>query len=223
MSHHQNQDQDQDQNQNQDRQPATGGLVKQLNPDKSQPDLCIEEVRMLHRLSPNNLDLAAAELAPLFGFGAASQFDVQARRRAQSLFASRVLDDPFGEFATAYLGGDWSLPVGDWAKTLALASQHQDDAEDKSPITADGGDVHHHYARFLVRARANVWAEATQMLGWLREADRLARDDAYWVLFHALVFLQLRMMEANRHRAPLGDRAAHYLEKLRGLLPPRSL
>ncbi|KAK8057983.1 hypothetical protein PG994_008431 [Apiospora phragmitis] len=74
--------------------------------------------------------------------------------------------------------------------------------------TQGGWDVNFHYARFVARVRAVVrdpeaGAGSQSLVHWVRDA---AAEDAWWVLFHALLYLQLETMRERARNAPLGRR-----------------
>lgn len=62
-------------------------------------------VRRISKYEQNNVGIAAAELAPLYGFGSASNFDVLARLRAQTVFTSPQIKAPLREFLDAFAQG----------------------------------------------------------------------------------------------------------------------
>ncbi|KAI1484648.1 hypothetical protein F5X96DRAFT_425603 [Biscogniauxia mediterranea] len=188
-----------------------------LNPCKDNPAEAERHVRRVFKMKPNNLDLAATELAPLYGLGAGSTFDVVARGKAQAVFVCPELHDYFGEFAMLYLGGEWSVPLAEWQGTMELVRKHQDDPvwnQERCPCKPDWG-AGHYYARFLILTMHAIRnpSKSTQLLHWMRDADL---EDAYWVLFHALMYLQLETMQLNRECAPFSDRVNHYKNKLTG-------
>ncbi|KAI1342896.1 hypothetical protein F5Y15DRAFT_428863 [Xylariaceae sp. FL0016] len=189
---------------------------------RNTPILAEKEVRLIHSFKLDNLDLAAAELAPLYGLGPST--DPVARNKAQAVFVSPEIREPLAEFATHYLAGRWALPVGDWHAAMALVRRHRNDrawtsqGEWRCPVREGSSDANAHYARFLLRALHAIRATSTQkrkkkaeILGWLRDADD---EEALWVLFHALVYLQLDIMRCNRHLASWRDVAAHYVSRL---------
>ncbi|KAI5917243.1 hypothetical protein F4810DRAFT_705041 [Camillea tinctor] len=188
-----------------------------LSPCKDNPAEAEKQVRRVFKMKPNNLDLAAAELAPLFGFGAGSTFDVVARGKAQAVFVCPELHDYFGEFAILYLGGEWSMPVAEWQETIELVRKNQDNPAWKEERCSckPGWTASQFYARFLILTMHAIRnpAKSTQLLHWMRDADL---EDGYWVLFHALMYLQLETMQLNRECAPFSDRVNHYKNKFAG-------
>ncbi|KAI1735390.1 hypothetical protein F4680DRAFT_470120 [Xylaria scruposa] len=208
-----------------------------FEPVKDAPAEAEKFVRSIFEQKLNNLNLVAAELAPLFGFGPGSNHDVVAQSRTQALFMSPVMQDTFGEFATLYLNGDWSLPVASWDSTITLTKNKIAEKawiEWSLPITRwdstdatkkqarerawiaipDRANVDEFYARFLVRTLQRLRCpEKPDMLDWLRRANV---EDACWVLFHALMYLQLETMHFNKTHAPFRDLISHYVNKVTG-------
>ncbi|KAI1754018.1 hypothetical protein F4782DRAFT_545358 [Xylaria castorea] len=188
-----------------------------FKPAKDNPTEAEKFVRSIYKHKPNNLDLVAAELTPLFGFGPGSNHDVIARSKSQALFASQVMEDPFGEFAMSYLKGEWALPMASWDLTIELVKKHGKEKawiESKCPIS-DTASVDEFYARFLIRSLQQLRypEKPLKMLDWLRNADE---EDSCWVLFHALMYLQLEAMHFNRTHAPFRDLVSHYVNKMTG-------
>ncbi|CAJ2499933.1 Uu.00g027860.m01.CDS01 [Anthostomella pinea] len=194
---------------------ATTRLIR---PCKEFPAQAEKYVRSIFKEKPSNLDLAATELVPLYGLNDNASHDVVARVQTQAIFVCPELQEHLGEFVLLYLNGEWSLPVGDWRATIKLIQQHKKDPtwhSSKCPVQPDW-TVNHFYARFLLRMLREVRypVKETKMLGWLRRADH---EDVYWVLFHALMYLQLDIMQFNRSHAPLRDVASHYANKFPGV------
>ncbi|GAP88184.2 hypothetical protein SAMD00023353_1500380 [Rosellinia necatrix] len=230
--------------------PTTTGGSSRLSascdfrPDTTRPAAAAAFVRGLARRRPASADVAAAELAPLYGFGAGSGGDVIARLRAQAVFASPELTAALNEFYARFVGRQYGLRVADWAATMALVRERLDNNNDDNDDEEEGWwwryeepspeepplprsrRPEHHYARFLVRALAvllrrqgseMVSDRGRHMLLWLRRAaaaDDGRRDDVCWVLFHALMYLHLVRMADNRAAAPLADRARDYARRL---------
>ncbi|KAI1500267.1 hypothetical protein F5X99DRAFT_429910 [Biscogniauxia marginata] len=201
-----------------DVQPAAQrSKVSRLDPYKDNPAEAEKQVRRVFKMRPVNLDLAATELAPLYGLGDGATFDVVARGKAQAVFVCPELHDHFGEFAILYLAGEWSVPVADWRETIGLVRKHQNDQvwkQERCPSRPNWG-ANHYYARFLILTMHAIRNpdKSTQLLYWMRDADL---EDGYWVLFHALMYLQLETMQLNREHAPFSDRVNHYKHKFTG-------
>ncbi|KAI1175546.1 hypothetical protein F4777DRAFT_598463 [Nemania sp. FL0916] len=190
-----------------------------FNPLKDDPANAAKFVRNLYKRNPANLDIASTELAPLYGLGPNSSHDPLARMRAQSIFASPDASEPFKEFLRRYTRDSWGLPVADWDSTMSLVHQHwRDDAwlGFARPFP-DEGTPEQHYARFLIVMLNQLLDPGCRMLGWLGDAVKDGReDDACWVLFHALMFIQLTVMGSNQSRATFKDRVNFYVDKLTG-------
>ncbi|KAI0550702.1 hypothetical protein F4679DRAFT_583371 [Xylaria curta] len=206
-----------------------------FEPVKDDPAEAEKLVRSIFEQKLNNLDLVAAELTPLFGFGPGSNHDVIARSRSQALFVSQIMQDTFGEFAALYLHGDWSLPVANWDSTITLTKKLRAEKawiEWSVPITrwdstndtekkardrawiAIPENVDEFYARFLIRTLQRLRSpEKPDMLDWLRRANN---EDACWVLFHALMYLQLEAMHFNKTHAAFRNSISHYVNKVTG-------
>ncbi|KAI0968233.1 hypothetical protein F4678DRAFT_482203 [Xylaria arbuscula] len=190
-----------------------------FTPSKDNPDVALSYIFKLFSERPNNLDLVAAELAPLFGFGPASHCDVLSRSRAQAVFASQILQAPFGEYAILYLKGEWSLPLPSWDSTLAIIKEHAKDEKwigDRCPIP-ESASADDFSARCLLRTMHLLknGEKELQMLDWLRNADN--EDDVYWVFFFSLAYLQLEAMHFNKNHAPFRDLVSHYVNKMKGI------
>ncbi|KAK8064296.1 hypothetical protein PG996_008948 [Apiospora saccharicola] len=72
--------------------------------------------------------------------------------------------------------------------------------------TLGGWDVNYHYARFVARVLAVVRDPSdagSQLVHWVRDAKA---EDAWWVLFHALLYLQFETMRERIRNAPLRHR-----------------
>ncbi|KAI1310584.1 hypothetical protein F5Y03DRAFT_22959 [Xylaria venustula] len=190
-----------------------------FTPRKDNPTVALSYVFKIFGERPNNLDLVAAELAPLFGFGPASHCDVLSRSRAQAVFASQILQAPFGEYAVLYLKGEWSLSLPSWDSTLAIIKEHAEDEKwigDKCPLP-ESASADQFCARCLLRTMHLLTNDKKElrMLDWLRNADD--EDDVYWVLFFALAYLQLEAMHFNKNHAPFRDLVSHYVNKMKGI------
>ncbi|KAI1259489.1 hypothetical protein F5Y18DRAFT_443026 [Xylariaceae sp. FL1019] len=182
------------------------------------PSEAMRVVRQIFNEHPNNRDLVATEMAPLFGLGRNANHDSLARIKAQCVFRYPGLEDPIGEFVILCLRGEWSLPLPQWDDTLRTTKAHRDDPAylaDRCPV-AEGQSVERYYARYLIRVlhvfRHPVHRES-QMLHWLRDASD---EHVWWVFFHMLVYLQLEHMQLNKQKAPLRDLASHYINKVKG-------
>ncbi|TRX94209.1 hypothetical protein FHL15_004977 [Xylaria flabelliformis] len=82
-----------------------------FSPDKSDPTVAEKFVRSIFKHEPNNLDLVATELAPLFGLGPNSSHDPVARSRAQTVFNSLQLAEPLAEFIQYFVRDQFGLPL----------------------------------------------------------------------------------------------------------------
>ncbi|KAI1429834.1 hypothetical protein F5Y12DRAFT_795368 [Xylaria sp. FL1777] len=200
--------------------PPTKAKARAIfKPRWDHPAVAEAHVYQIFKQRPNNLDLVAAELAPLFGFGAASNHDVLARSRSQAVFASQILQEPFGEFAILFLKGEWSLPTPKWDSTLAIVKEHAEDKAwrgEKCPLP-DTASVDEFCARALIRTMYLLKnpEKHLRMLDWLRNAEE--DDDVYWVFFFSLAYLQLEAMHFNKSHALFRDLVSHYVNKIKGL------
>ncbi|KAI0409873.1 hypothetical protein F4802DRAFT_611585 [Xylaria palmicola] len=188
-----------------------------FNPVKYAPAEAEKWVRSIAKEKPINNDLVGAELAPLFGFGPDSNRDPLVRLRTQAVFQSPEIFAPLHDFMMNYTQSKYDLPVGDWVGTLALVYAHRHDQRWTSPICpfAKGSCPDKHYARFLILMLKTLNLPAqrgNRMLNWLRDALREGRDDdVCWVLFHALMFLQLKAMAINKENTSFKDRVQLYI------------
>ncbi|KAI1164587.1 hypothetical protein F5B18DRAFT_670668 [Nemania serpens] len=187
-----------------------------FNPKKDNPTEAEKYVRTIFKHQQNSFDSAAAHLAPLYGFGRASTFDVLARSRAQAIFVCPEIKEPLQEFVNTFTQDKWGLPVASWIFTLALVHENRRDeawTAPASPISGKGGPDQY-YARFLIRVLTELGAttrKSRHMLNWLRDAQ--SEDDVLWVLFHALMYLQLVVMDKNKAAAPFKDVVQYYVAR----------
>ncbi|KAI1119246.1 hypothetical protein F5Y14DRAFT_446459 [Nemania sp. NC0429] len=198
----------------------TGSNRAVFRPVKTHPDETATLVRRIFKHDQTMVENAAGHLAPLFGLGPTSAFDLVARSRAQAIFVCPEITKPLEEFRLRYTRDSWDLPLASWAPTLALVNEFKGDKawlESPSP-TSVKASPEHHYARFLIRVLAELEGYDTQsfrsryMLKWLRQAD--CEEDVVWVFFYALMYLQLVAMHFNRAKAPFERVARYYAHKL---------
>ncbi|KAI1375410.1 hypothetical protein F4677DRAFT_446492 [Hypoxylon crocopeplum] len=180
-----------------------------IYPSMDNPEETKKEVRRIYKKKLPHLDAASGELAPIFGLGD----DLVAKQRAQGLFKHPVLAIAFLEFADKFLRGRWNLPVGDWDVVYELVKVRKDDAAMAQDVCPNqyAWDVNCFYVRFIVRALHGIrepTKNTTQLVYWLRDAELYK---ASWVLFHALIYLQLEMMRDHKKHAPMKDRISHFL------------
>ncbi|KAL7620669.1 hypothetical protein AAE478_009664 [Parahypoxylon ruwenzoriense] len=180
-----------------------------LMPPKDFPDEAKDQVLAIYKKKLPHLDVASGSLAPILGLG--SEFI--GSLRAQNLFKHAAIADAFVEFADNYLEGRWDQPVGEWQAAHDLAHGRSRDASwvEKACPDRKGWDVNHHYARFILRCFHEIKQPSQgrkHLVYWLKEATLC---DASWVLFHALLFLQLEAMRDYRKHAPARDRINHFI------------
>ncbi|KAI1150144.1 hypothetical protein F4825DRAFT_452767 [Nemania diffusa] len=192
-----------------------------FKPVKDNPAEAAKFVRCIFKHKPDNVDLVAAELAPLFGFGPNSNQNVLARWLAQSVFTTPEITYPLKEFLSEYTGDKWGLPVADWTATMALVHEHRRDQYWTGPVHRpfpNDSIPEFHYARFLIFMLSQLEipvGRKTQMMQWLRDAAADNReDDVCWVFFYALMYFQLKAMDLNKARAPFKDVAKYHVQKL---------
>ncbi|RYC57805.1 hypothetical protein CHU98_g8399 [Xylaria longipes] len=190
-----------------------------FNPVKENPAEAERFIRNIFKHKPNNVDLVAAELAPLYGFGPHSDQDPLARSRAQAVFTSPQITEPLREFLHCFVRDQWGLPLAGWAATLDLVNEHRNDerwTRNLHPLIPNGGNPEQYYARFIIRMLEeldNPFAKV-HILQWLRDGIRAGKEnDVCWILFHALMCFQLKRMELNKHHAPMKIVAAYYFHK----------
>ncbi|KAI0151536.1 hypothetical protein GGR57DRAFT_503806 [Xylariaceae sp. FL1272] len=181
------------------------------------PSEAMQLVRQIFKESPNNRDLVATEMAPLFGLGENANHDPLARIKAQCVFRYPGFEDPIGEFVILCLHGEWSLPLPQWHVALPIIKANRDDPAylaDKCPLR-EGQSVEHYYARFLIRVLhifRHPGEKESHMLHWLRDKSD---EHVWWVFFHMLMYFQLEHMRLNRQKAPFRDLANHYINKVK--------
>ncbi|KAI1128707.1 hypothetical protein F5Y10DRAFT_291742 [Nemania abortiva] len=192
-----------------------------FNPITDNPAEAEKFVRTIFKHKPDNVDLVAAELAPLYGFGPNSNQDPLARMRAQCVFTTPEITFALNEFTCNFIGDRWALPVAKFNPTLEILHKHRHEwgAVVIAPFNGEG-IPEQHYARFLslmLNQLERPTRKKTMMLQWLRDAlDEGREEDVCWVLFHALMYLQLRVMGYNKARASLKSLTLHYVKKLTG-------
>ncbi|TGJ83262.1 hypothetical protein E0Z10_g5477 [Xylaria hypoxylon] len=201
--------------------PTTQGAPV-FSPVKDNPAAAAKFVLMIFKNKPHDVDLVAAELAPLYGFGPNSNRDVLARSKAQGVFVCPEILEPLKEFQAYFTHDKWGLPLPKWDATLALVHEHSNTGAWTGPghPVLEGGSPEQYYARFLIlmlhELELPVRAK-THMIQWLRDAVRMGKEDnVCWVLFHALFYLQLKAMDLNKSRAPFKDRMQHYINRFSG-------
>ncbi|KAK8113580.1 hypothetical protein PG984_014106 [Apiospora sp. TS-2023a] len=203
-----------------------------LRPDKDLPEHTADKVRKLAKKRVPDHDKVAAELAPLLGLGN----DLLASQRAACLFKHRGFLEGVAAFETKYLDAEglnaplpeWRLvyqmllPTRTWSSSSSSSSSSLPAAaaplEKKGVVevwtrpeypdlhTLGGWDVNYHYARFVARTLAVIRDPeemGSQLVHWVRDAKS---EDAWWVLFHALLYLQLETMRERVRNAPLRHR-----------------
>ncbi|KAK7740625.1 hypothetical protein SLS62_011066 [Diatrype stigma] len=182
-----------------------------LKPNKQSPAKTENQVRDIVKSKYPDYDKVAVALAPIFGLGS----DLIAGQRAQGLFKHRPFLEAFAEFADVLLEGRWDVPVASWVEVIKAVPSREGtskESTDWSSLKLKGQhrDVNDHYACFLARAMHDIRhpTKSTQLVYWIKEADV---EDGYWVLFHALMYLQLEAMREYRRRAPIKDRINHML------------
>lgn len=182
-----------------------------LQPNKESPAETENQVRTIVKSKYSDYDKVAVALAPIFGLGS----DLIAGQRAQGLFKHRPFLEAFSDFADVCLEGRWDVPVASWAEVMKAVPSGRGTSKELSDwlklrLKGQHRDVNDHYACFLVRAMHDIRhpTTPTQLVYWIKEADM---EDGYWVLFHALMYLQLEAMREYRCRAPIKDRINHML------------
>ncbi|RYP56265.1 hypothetical protein DL771_012052 [Monosporascus sp. 5C6A] len=179
-----------------------------LRPKKESPAEAETQIRYIVKMQYTDQDKAATALAPVFGLGA----DLIAGQRAQGLFKHRAFLEAFSEFADSCLEGRWDVPVADWFEVMKiLGAQDKDSGPTESGASkGQSRNVNDYYARFLSSVMHDIRhpAKSTHLVYWVKEAGM---EDGYWVLFHALMYLQLETMWDYRRHAPLKQRISHML------------
>ncbi|KAI1752687.1 hypothetical protein F4782DRAFT_540057 [Xylaria castorea] len=184
-----------------------------FSPVKENPAEAEEFVRGIFKHKPNDVDLVAAELAPLYGL---SSQDPLAQSRAQAVFTSPQITEPLQEFLQYFVKDLWGLPLPNWAGTIDLVHKHRNDerwTRTWHPLVSNVGTPEQYYARFIIRMLDELldpFSRDTHMLQWLHNGEP---DDVCWVLFHALMCFQLKRMELNKQHAPKKVVAAYYFHK----------
>ncbi|KAI1815215.1 hypothetical protein GGS20DRAFT_544445 [Poronia punctata] len=161
--------------------------------------------------------------------------DPLARMRAQGVFRSPETQPLLSEFSDGYRRKKgkgqqlWDLPVAKWGETLKLIKERRNDVDwVKSAAESDTDDANEKYAKLIItflymleneemidrkgkgkEIPKETKKKGSSILSWLRGEDE---DDASWVFFHALLFLQLEAMRLNKSEASFKERALHYCQ-----------
>ncbi|KAK8013098.1 hypothetical protein PG991_010473 [Apiospora marii] len=198
-----------------------------LRPYKDLPDHTAEKVRRIAKKRLPDHDKVAAELAPLLGLGKGPL----ATQRAASLFQHRGFRAGVAAFEAKYLDAEGlKAPLPEWRLVWHLLRPTTSTASppplEKGVVevwtrpeypdlhTLGGWDVNYHYARFVARVLATTTTRErdpagagagsrSQLVHWVRDAKP---EDAWWALFHALLYLQLETMRDRLRQAPLRHR-----------------
>ncbi|KAK7963361.1 hypothetical protein PG988_010335 [Apiospora saccharicola] len=217
------------------RRPPALKNSSMLRPDKNLPEHTADKVRKIAKKRLPDHDKVAAELAPLLGLGndllasqrAACLFKHRGVLEGVAAFESKYLD---AEGLNAPLP-EWRLvcqmllPTRTWSSSSSSSSSSpptptptREPLEKKGVVevwtrpeypdlhTLGGWDVNYHYARFVARTLAVVrdpLEGGSQLVHWVRDAKA---EDAWWVLFHALLYLQFETMRERIRNAPLRQR-----------------
>ena len=179
-------------------------------------------MRTIDKLRFPDYDKAAVALAPVFGLGS----DLLAGQRAQGLFKYKPFLEAFDKWADSCLGGKWDVPVASWPAVLGiLRSRNVDDGESRqnrppSP-TPDKRqwDINDHYADLIRRVMQGIRSpEVTSSIVYWIQVSGI--EDGYWVLFHALMYLQLDAMRFYQRHAPMKDRINAMKDRINRILRP---
>ncbi|KAI0864969.1 hypothetical protein F4860DRAFT_510125 [Xylaria cubensis] len=191
-----------------------------FSPDKSDPAAAEKFVRSIFKHEPNNADLVAAELAPLFGLGPNSSQDPVARWRAQTVFNSPQILVPLKEFIKYFVRDQFGLPLAKWAGTLNLVHELRNDKHWTHYLCPlpDGGTPEQYYARFIILMLESLATptgrKGANLLLWLGDGIRAGQeDDVSWILFHAIMCFQIKRMNLNKYHASKETIATYYFHK----------
>lgn len=172
-------------------------------PCKHAPDAAAHYVLMIFKQRPSSLELAAAKLSTVFGFGTGSAQDSLAVSMSKALFSSNLLREPLGELAVHLLQGKWcgkTVGAPRWNSTIRLTKCFMENdtyTGDKCDIP-EGSRVESYYARTLARTTQRLRHPNFDCKGleWLRDASI---EDQCWVLFFAMSYLQYEVVHfSNR-------------------------
>ncbi|KAH9903817.1 hypothetical protein F4778DRAFT_781196 [Xylariomycetidae sp. FL2044] len=182
-----------------------------LAPDMDHAAEAAESVRRIFKMRCPHLDNASSHLLHVYGL----EPGLLSEMRAQSVFKHPAMIDLFAEFKMYFLQGRWDVPVAEWESAIEVVRLHEADTLWKQSLrTLDTSrwEERHFYAHFMIRAMEAIQnpKSHTRLLHWIRETE-LVRG--YWVLFHAVMFLQLEAMRDHRRHAPIKDRIQHVLGK----------
>lgn len=180
-----------------------------LRPNKDAPKEAEQIVRTIVKLKFPDYGKAAVALAPVFGLGS----DLLAGQRAQGLFTYRPFLEAFGDWAESCLEGRWDVPVAGWFAVLGILRSRNE--EPGPPPDKQQWDMNDHYAHFIRNAMHDIRHPdmKSYIVYWIQICDI---EDGWWVLFHALMYLQLDTMRFYKHRAPIKDRINSMLKRNKG-------
>ncbi|KAI2626013.1 hypothetical protein GGS26DRAFT_187720 [Hypomontagnella submonticulosa] len=175
-----------------------------LRPSEDDPEETKNQVKLISKKHPNP-DVAAGDLAPIFGLGEG----LLAKQRAQALFNHPEFLTAFRDFDNNYIRRKWDLPLGEWVEVRELVREGMGWASGESRRR----DVNYYYARFVMQTLRGInqsGKSPTQLAYWLRDGELC---DQTWVLMHALMYFQLRAMREFKRMAPLKDRITRVMRK----------
>ncbi|KAI2616051.1 hypothetical protein GGR54DRAFT_610952 [Hypoxylon sp. NC1633] len=181
-----------------------------IYPSMDDPEETKKEVRDIYKKTVPHSNAASEDLAVIFGLGNGQV----ARQRVQGLFTHPAFLAAFYEFELTYLRGEWGLPVGEWEMVRKVFQECSDSpgwAGDTCP-TRKGWKVNHYYNRFIIRTLHGIRQpreNTTQRAYWLKEEPDA--EKACWVLFHALLYLQLITMRGFKKRVSVMERIIYFL------------
>ncbi|XDG08706.1 hypothetical protein ABKA04_008321 [Annulohypoxylon sp. FPYF3050] len=177
------------------------------DPFMDEPAQTRYDVKQIFRKRPANIEVASRELAPIFGLG----HGFLAQQRAQTLFTHPAFRESFSEFKRNYLRGQWDAPVADYMDVHELAHKFLRNPalyEGELPDCTDWTEVHYS-TRFALRTWHGIKESKLALAGWLKDVELCT---AMFVLFHALMYLQLETMRDYKKEAPMKHRIKGFFD-----------
>ncbi|KAI1091817.1 hypothetical protein F5B19DRAFT_249708 [Rostrohypoxylon terebratum] len=180
---------------------------RMCDPYMDEPAQTRHDVKQIFRKKPANIEMASRALAPIFGLGDG----FLAQQRAQTLFTHPAFRESFSDFKHNYLRGQWDAPIADYMDVHELAHKFEKNPETYESKLPDCADwtAEHHYTRFALRAWHGIKESKLALAGWLKDVELCT---AMFVLFHALMYLQLETMRDYKREAPMKHRIKNFFD-----------
>ncbi|KAI0895603.1 hypothetical protein F4806DRAFT_497171 [Annulohypoxylon nitens] len=133
----------------------------------------------------------------------------------ETLFTHPAFRESFSEFKRNYLRGQWDVPVADYMDVHELAHKFLRNPalyEGELPDCTENWTEVHYSTRFALRTWHGIKQSKLALAGWLKDVELCT---AMFVLFHALMYLQLETMRDYKKGAPMTHRIKGLFESRR--------